>query len=306
MKSATIKGYVYALIATIAFSNVYIFSKAALNEIHLSQFGIYWFAIGFSLNLLVATKGKKIVQLGKLNKKEIGILLLLGILEIITTTLFFVSVNIIPDPSVTSFLGNLYPVFLIFMGIFLLKERFTKIETIGVILALIGAFMISYQGGTDWRNFFIPGTGIVLLNAIFAATTSIIVKKQIHRFSPELLNLNRTFWLFLFSIGVFLSWGKPLVIPISALQNIAIGAVLGPFLALLTVYMSFKYIEASRSSIIQSLKGIFVLAGAYIYFQTLPGNIQLIGGLLTVFGVIIMALAQAGFIRMGKRKTAKL
>ena len=45
MRSDTIKGYLFALIATVAFSNVYIFSKAALNEIPLAQFGIWWYAV---------------------------------------------------------------------------------------------------------------------------------------------------------------------------------------------------------------------------------------------------------------------
>ena len=300
MKSATVKGYIYALIATIAFSNVYIFSKAALNEVHLSQFGLYWFAVGCLLNFGLLVVTKKTGSLLKIKPKDFYLFLLLGVMEIITTTSFFVSIHIIPDPSVTSFLGNLYPVMLIIMGVTILKERFGPVETIGVVLAMGGAFLISYQGGSNWRSFFIPGTGIVLLNAFFAAATSIIVKKNIHRFGPELISFNRTFWLLLFAVGVFIYFGKSLVIPASALKNIVIGAVLGPFLALLTVYLSFKYIEASRSSIIQSLKGIFVLAGAFIYLGTMPAVYQLIGGFLTVLGVVVMALAQAGILRFSK------
>ena len=302
IKSATVKGYIYALIATLAFSNVYIFSKAALNEVHLSQFGLYWFAISCLLNLLLVMKNKKLGILFSMNKKGLSILLLLGIMEIITTSTFFISINIIPDPSITSFLGNLYPVMLVIMGVAVLNERFGKIESIGVVLALTGAFAISYQGGNNWRDFFIPGTGVVLINAFFAATTSIIAKKNINLFSPELISFNRTFWLLLFSFGVFIYFGKPLAIPAQALKNIVIGAILGPFLALYTVYMSFKYIEASRSSIIQSMKGIFVLVGAYLYLGTIPTGFQLMGGLLTVVGVSIVALAQAGILRFSKMK----
>lgn len=303
MKSNTVKGYVYALIATLAFSNVYIFSKAALNEVHLSQFGLYWFAIGCFLNFLLVLKNKKIGLLLTLKRKSLSILVLLGIMEIITTTSFFISINIIPDPSVTSFLGNLYPVMLVIMGVTILNERFGKIETVGVVLALIGAFVISYRGGNSWQEFFIPGAGIVLINAFFAAATSIIAKKNINLFSPELISFNRTFWLLLFSAGVFIYYGKPFFIPISALKNIAIGAILGPFLALYTVYLSFKYIEASRSSIIQSMKGIFVLLGAFLYLGTVPSGIQLIGGMLTVVGVLIVALAQAGILHLRRSKS---
>lgn len=300
MKSDTLKGYFFALIATLAFSNVYIFSKAALNEVHLAQFGIYWFAIGALLNFLMAAKNKKLSQAKTLTKKQIRILIVLGFLEILTTTTFFVSINTIPDPAVTSFLGNMYPVFLTLGGIFLLKEKFGWIEIIGAILALAGAFVISYTGGTTLKTFFIAGTGIVFLNALLAATASLVVKVHVKKLSPEFINLNRTIWLLAYSIVVFIITKQSFTIPVSALKNIAIGAILGPFLAVLTVYYSFHYIDAARSSVVQSLKGIFVLVGAFLFFNTIPLKHQLIGGLITVLGVLIMALAQAGIFRPRK------
>ena len=97
MKSDTLKGYFFALVATIAFSNVYIFSKAALNEVHLAQFGVYWFAISTVLILVYAAHKKKLAQLRVLTKRQVRILITLGFLEMLTTGSFFLSVNIIPD-----------------------------------------------------------------------------------------------------------------------------------------------------------------------------------------------------------------
>ncbi len=300
MKTDTFKGYLFALIATLAFSNVYIFSKAALNEVHLAQFGVYWFAIGATLSFLFAWKNKKLTQLKSLSKKQIRILITLGILEILTTTTFFISINIIPDPSVTSFLGNMFPVMVTMGGVLLLKERFGWVEIIGVILALSGAFIISYQGGTSLKTLFIQGTGVVFINALFATTATLTVKLNIKKLSPELLNLNRSTWLLVFSIIMFFVYKQSIVIPLSAFKNIAVGAVLGPFLAILTVYYSYQFIEASRSSIVQSLKGIFVLIGAYLVFKTFPLTHQFIGGMITVLGVLIMTLAQSGIFKRSK------
>jgi drug/metabolite transporter (DMT)-like permease len=92
--------------------------------------------------------------------------------------------------------------------------------------------------------------------------------------------------------------GQSFVVPSSALINMAIGSFLGPFMGILTIYYSFQFIEASRSSIVQSLKGIVVLIGAYLYFGTLPLPHQLLGGLLTVIGVLVMSLAQARILRL--------
>lgn len=292
-KSNTFKGYLFALIATVAYSNVYIFSKAAMEVFPLAQFGSIWYLLVMIACLLFAVFNKKIGQLKLLTSKQIRVLLTLGFLEIFTTTLFFLSIHIIPDPAVTGFLGNMYPVMVMLGGIFILHERFGPIEIFGGFMALSGAFVISYTGGTTFQTFFIKGTGIVFLNAIFASTATLIVKKHVREISPEILNLNRSVWMFLFSVVMFFVLGDAPTFTTAALKNTVIGALL-EFTAILTVYYSFHYIEASRSSIVQSLKGIFVLTGAWLFFHTFPAKHQLIGGMITVIGILVMTLAQAG------------
>ncbi|NQU88470.1 MAG: DMT family transporter, partial [Mariniphaga sp.] len=265
-----------------------------------TQFGIYWFAIGAFLGLLITIKNKKLGQLKSLTRKQVKILITLGILEILTTTSFFISINIIPDPSVTSFLGNMFPVMVTMGGVIILNEKFGWKESIGAAIALTGAFIISYNGGTTLKTFFIEGTGVVFLNAILATAATLVVKVHVKKLSPELLNLNRSTWLLVFSVIMFFIYGKSIIIPVSAIKNIAVGAIMGPFLAILTIYYSYRYIEASRSAIVQSLKGIFVLIGAFLFFKTLPLPHQLIGGLLSVIGVLIMTLAKAGIFKKEK------
>ncbi len=302
MKSDQFKGYFFAILATVSFSNVYIFSKAALNEIHLIQFGFYWYALGTFFNTVWAARKGSLGTIKLLKWPQVWIMVLLGILEILTNTTFFLSIHIIPDPAVTSFLGNLYPVFLTLGAVMLLRERFTPIESTGVMLAFAGAFVISYTGEANFRNMFIPGTLVVLINAIFAATTSLVVKVNVRKLTPELITLNHNLWLFVYSAILMLITGKSFVIPSTAMLNIAIGSFLGPFMGILAIYYSFKYIEASRSSIVQSTKGIVVLIGSYLYFGTLPLAHQLLGGLLTVAGVLVMSLAQARFFRFSRKK----
>lgn len=304
MKTSTFKGYAFALIATLAFSNVYIFSKAALNVVHLTQFGLYWFAIGTILNFLFALKNRKLGQLKTLSAKQVRILVTLGILEILTTTTFFVAIDIIPDPSVTSFLGNLFPVMVMMGGILILKEKFGWIETVGAAVALIGAFIISYNGGASLKTLFIRGAGVVVINALLATTATLVVKVHVKKLSPELLNLNRSTWLLAYSVMMFFIFRQSAIIPLSAFENIAIGAILGPFLSVLTVYYSYRYIDASRSAIVQSLKGIFVLFGALLFFKTFPLPHQLFGGILSVTGVLALTMAQANVIRE-KKHTVK-
>jgi drug/metabolite transporter (DMT)-like permease len=300
MKKNTYKGYVLALIATIAFSNVYIFSKAALNQIHLFQFGVYWCGFAVILSFLYALTSKKLPQIKTFGKKQFGVLILLGVLEILTTTSFFISIHIIPDPAVTSFIGNMFPVLVTIGGVVVLKEKFGWIEGFGILLALIGTFIISYSGGTSLKTLFIAGTGVVLINAILATTATLIVKVHVKGISPEILNMNRYTWLFLCYTIILLFRNDSLIVPSSAIKDTFIGAGL-EIIAILTVYHSYRLIDVSRSTIIQTSKGLFVLLGGFLFFHTLPATYQIFGGILTVIGIMIMALAQANiFKKQGK------
>lgn len=301
IKSEEWKGYAYAITGTIAFSSLYVFSKAGLNQVELAQFGLYYFGMGFLINLIFILVSGKFKQISAIPQKVIGLLVLIGIIDIISNITFFMAIQAIPDPSVTSFLGNLFPVFLSILGITFLKERFTLIEAIGAMIALVGAFAISYSGDLSWSKFFIPGTGFVVINTLFAATVSVIIKKNIQKASPEVFNLNSNGWIFLFFLIYFLQSGQSVVIPVIAFRNIALGAFFGSFIGLLSFFYSYRYITASRSSIIQSVKGIFVLIIAYFFFGNLPLPVQLWGGAITIAGVLVMTLSQAGIIR-GRKK----
>lgn len=74
----------------------------------------------------------------------------------------------------------------------------------------------------------------------------------------------------------------------TATLNLAIGSLLGPFMTGLAQYSALKYIEASRTMIIQATRSLFVLVGSLIYLSILPEMLQLIGGLITIVGVIVM------------------
>ncbi len=288
LENPKLRGYILTLIATIAMSNVFIFSKAALMEVELIQFGFYWFGFAILWNLIYAIPKKKYSNFGKLRTKDFSFLIVIGLLELIGTTLFFMAINIVENPAIVSFLANVTPIFVTILGIFFLKERFNKIEAIGFALTLLGAFIISYQGGGTLSEIFIRGTGLVLLSSFIFGFAFILAKKSVARIDAPILSINRVLFLFVFSALLVLAKDVSLVISWKGLYNIILGSLLGPFLAALTGYSAIKYLEASRVSIIQSSKGLFVLVGAFTYFGILPSAYQFTGGLITILGVLFI------------------
>jgi drug/metabolite transporter (DMT)-like permease len=288
----TTRGYIWAFVAVLAMSNVYIFSKAALNEVHLAQFGFFWFLFGLIWNVIFAVKTCKIATFRNLRQKQLLIMSIIGLLEVMGTTAFFMGINTIENPSVASFLANMTPVFVTFLGIFLLGERFNLVEMIGMILTVGGAFIISYQGYQSMVQLFLSGSEYILFSSLIFAISTIVIKKNVLRLPPALLSLNRVVFLFIFSIVMIPVFGQSLNVSTKALINMGIGSILGPFLAVLASYNALKYIEAGRSSILGSTKGLFVLLGAYIYFNSIPGVQQVFGGVVTIIGVLLVTFGR--------------
>ena len=132
--SNTLKGYLFVLVSVLAMANVYIFSKVALKEINIILFGFYWFAFALFYNLIFLFYSKKYKQIKLLNKSNILILIIIGVLEVLGTISFFSAINAMSNPAIVSFLANMAPVLITIFGVLILKERFLKIEFLGILI----------------------------------------------------------------------------------------------------------------------------------------------------------------------------
>jgi len=287
-----IKGYLLVFLATIAMSNVYIFSKAALQEISLAQFGMFWFAFALLWNLINLFVFKGYKDILPIEKKNLWILLGLGTVEILGTIGFFSAIKIMDNPSIVSFLTNISPIYVSILGYFLLKEKLTKLEIFGSILILMGAFIISYHPNWQTSKQFYLGLIIIVVYTFIFAFGKIISKKHIKTIKPNLLSINRVVFLFIFSSIAFVINGESVHISQTALLNIGIGSLLGPLLAALAGYNAIKYIPASKASMLGTIKGLFVMITAYLYFGTFPLYYQIVGGILTIIGALLITFGK--------------
>ena len=287
------RGYLLAIVSVIAISNVYIFSKVALKEVSLPQFGVYWFSFGLLWILLFAWYRRSFIFFKELSFRCYFVLVFLGIFEVIGTYFFFKEIHTISNTAIVSFIGNIAPSFIIILSFFVLKERFNTLEFSGIILALFGAFIISYRGNAGLQDMFIDGAQYVLYSSVFGAINAVIIKIKIKKIHPIILTVSRSSFLLIFSIIAIIYTNETLFISFNALKNIFIGSLLGPFLTVISGYLALQYIPLSRKAIIASTRGLFVLAGSYLYFGEFPKTIALIGGMITIVGVLFIAFAKA-------------
>lgn len=287
------RGYLYAFIATICGSLVYLFSKAALNEVSLPQFGFYWFLTAIFFNSLMALHPRGGFSISAFTRDDYRSLFLMGLIEIVATTSFYAAIASASNPAIPSFLRNLEYLFVALLGMLLLSERFGNWARAGAILTLAGAFIINYNQ-TSVTGFLTGTSGLMLVSTSLYAVRTILAKKHIREIRPVVLAINRAVFLLLFATVFMFAGGLSFIIPISALAWIVAGAFVGPFLTSIFQYSALRFIEASRAAIVQSTTGLFVLLGAFLIFGNLPAMLQIAGGVVAIAGVILM-------MRKGKR-----
>ncbi len=225
--------------------------------------------------------------------------MIIGILELGAASTLFLAIQLAENPTIVSFLSNATPLFVTILGIRFLGERFNFIEGVGIMLTIGGVVLITYTRNTTFAQFFGDGSGWILVSSIFLSISIIFAKSNIKNLHPAILTLNRVVFLLTFGVIAMIVRGESLAIPGTAVVNLAVGSFMGPFLTGLAQYSALKFIEASRTMIIQATRGLFVMIGSMIYLSILPTSLQIIGGLITILGVIVMTW---GKIRLKKSK----
>ncbi|MCF8377946.1 MAG: DMT family transporter [Bacteroidales bacterium] len=290
MNSQITKGYLYAFGASLALAASFVFSKSALNLIDILLFGFAWFGIGALLNtiwlLIIFRKNTFLTFKGQV----LLIAVIIAILEGLATVSFYVAIQKMENPAVVSFIGNLGPVLVTIMGITLLGENYKKRQLFGIILALGGVFALTFSPASNIESLVQPGSQFVVFASVLFAAATIIARKYKDKLHPELMSTIRSILLFLvFAIIIWIN-DKELDYNNSVWKAIIIGSFLETLLTIVFAYQALRYIEAAKTSLIISTKAIWVLVMAYFFLHTFPGPMELIGGCLSIIGIILISL----------------
>ncbi len=289
-RSNAVLGLTLAFVSTVAYSLVFVFSKAALNQVNLTVFGVYWYIIAtIETGVYFFVKGLH-RDFANLERKQQVLVIVIAVLEVIGTVLFFLAIKLFRHPAAVSFIGTLIPVFVGILSYIFLHERFNFLESIGIILTIVGAGIISYQSTVLGE---ITRAKLGLLAAfvfvlIFSLNT-VLMRISVQNAHPAVISFFRAFFLLIFWFAVALATKQQLKIPAEALKNIIIGATLGPFIGLIANIFALKYIEATITSVFVNTKGFLILIIAYFYLHLVPEEYQLVGGVIAVSGVALMS-----------------
>jgi drug/metabolite transporter (DMT)-like permease len=212
-----------------------------------------------------------------------------AIFEVIGSSLFYIAIQKMDNPTIVSFLVNVGGVFVMVLAYIFLHERFHRIEYLGLFLTLVGVSIINKTTDTSISGTSFTGTSLIMASSLCLSFALIIAKKVIHKIEPIVLTCGRLFILFIVS-GIFLLVeGESFSIGSITVFYAVIGSLTGPFLALLISYYAIKYIDATIMSAISSTKSLFLIALTYMAFSIQITILQFLGGFITIFGIILIS-----------------
>jgi drug/metabolite transporter (DMT)-like permease len=174
------------------------------------------------------------------------------------------------------------------LGLFWLRERLTRFQSFGAILALAGVLVITFQPGDYLRL----GSLLVLLSAFMYALHTAIVK----RFG-EKMDFVEFFFFRILSTSVllfFIALGRRALIwpdSITWLLIIMIGTV-DVVISRALFYLVLRRMTMSIHAIVLTLSPVAAILWAFLLFDTVPATQQLIGGVGVILGVLMVTFRQ--------------
>ncbi|MPQ45644.1 EamA family transporter [Marinifilum sp. N1E240] len=288
-KTGKLKGSILALLATISFSNVYIFSKLAMEDISLVSFGILWFGLALLYNYLYYVFFTERKKLSSLPKKSKSVLLLIGCSEVISIFAFFLSIQLTENPAIVSFLANTSPIFVILISFFFLGSRYRPLALIGMLITFLGVGLINFNnGGFDWQSLTSKASISAIIFAIFYGVSLVLARSEIRNIPAAMITVSRNLFLFIGFILYAIFLMEMPYYTTKSIMYVGLGSFFGPFMGIVLTFASLKYVDASITTLIGTLRSVFIIGGAYLFMNILPNSNQLIGGTLTILGILII------------------
>lgn len=286
------QGLLYAMTDVLAMTGVYIITKLFLNDLPFPVFGVYWFSAGLLWNTIIVFVKPNVVKKFKFERNFLAFLVLVGLLDMTATLMWFKAINDTDNPSLVSFMTNIGPIYAAILGYLFLKERFSFSEISGVIITLAGAVLIGYRKDFTWAEFLFTGAGLILISSLLSAIGKVILKPRLKNYHPIMLSINRILYLLSFSLIACFIMGYDLAIDPKLILAIAGGSLLGPFISAFAGYNALERLKVTTWSILSTSRSFFVLIAGFLVMGILPETYQIFGGILTVIGVLVITFAR--------------
>jgi drug/metabolite transporter (DMT)-like permease len=269
----------------------YIFARLLLPFVPPAAGAMYMLVLG-AVQIAVLMRGR--IDLAVLRRHK-WLFLAVGGLVGVNTNMGFVAVKYV-DPGTASLLSRASILFGVALGLVWLRERLSRFEVMGAAVALAGVIVISVQPGEYLRW----GSLLVIGSTLLYAVHSAMVK----RYGGDIPFGEFMFFrvasvaavLVLLALGQgALVWPTPLAwgwLMFAATVNVVISRGL--------YYLALRRLDMSFLTIILTLTPVVTWLWSIALFGGRPTRQEIVGGIATLVGVLIVTSSHAGLLSGGR------
>lgn len=203
--------------------------------------------------------------------------------------IFWAGVRLI-DPTLAGFLNRFEVPIVILLGVLLLKERFSRVETIGMLLSLLGIVAMK----VTLRVEFSTGFWLVLLGSFFFGLTEYVSKIAIRHVEPVSLAYLRNMLLAVGYWAVFIASDETVAGIEEVWPGVVAVGIIGPLVTRMMYLLALKHMELSKVAVISQGQPVVVILIALTFLGQLPTFREIVGGLFLLVGCVIMVLGRHG------------
>lgn len=225
----------------------------------------------------------------KINKRELGVLAILGLCYALSSEFLFIGYDYL-SAGIASTVLFVYPVLVALIMFFVYKEKLSKMGVISLILAFIGVLVLCLKEGSFELNY--TGLGIVMFSALAYALYMIIVNKG----GLAMNGFKLSFYSMLFTAFYFLVKsslkGESLMVPnTSILINLVVFAFVTTLISSVALVIAIQYIGSTPTAIMGALEPVIAVAVSVLFFQEEFTTNLLIGIVFILSGVLLNVLS---------------
>ena len=192
-------------------------------------------------------------------------------------------------PVNAAFLVQFTAVFTILFGAVFFKERFTRLEAVGIVVAVVGVFVLAYGN----LSLEIVSTLVLLGAALLFASANSLSKAYVKNVDPVALAGGNSMFMFLFIFAFAILTGKlETAFPSETLVYAFLGSVTGVVLSFVLFFKALQVYAVSKTATIRTIEPFLTAIFSFVILA-LPTTVnQLVGGVMIVIGVATLSLTK--------------
>lgn len=241
----------------------------------------------FVVSLLLVRNG----DVRRLRAFRLPILWVIGVSDALGVVLLYVSLDLI-SPVLVGFLGRLYTVFAILLGVVVLRERLTWTQWLIAVVALGGTVLfvdVSLVDSTSWL-----GVGAAVAYTLMFAVSNLLAKVASRSADPgTILVTNKVVSVVIVGLYVLLTDGmRGWVAHPTGVALVFLSAVLGNLLGLLFFYRGIRVMRFATINLIRSAGPLLTTLYAWPFFPVPITTSRIVGAVLLLGSVALLTISE--------------